>query len=85
MDVDNLPDWLPEDELPPLARAKIRAIKICRHRSLVQSQSDSALVTAKPVIKMLATLVQNGGSVIEENGEPYVVHVWCLSEHLSHL
>ena len=74
MVIDNLPDWMPEDELPPLARAKIRAIKICRHRCLVQAQSESALVTATPVIKMLATLVQNGGSMTEESHDQYVSH-----------
>jgi sister-chromatid-cohesion protein PDS5 len=72
MDVDDLPDWMPEEELPPLARAKIRAIKICRHRCLVQAQSESALVTAKPVIKMLVTLIQNAGLITEDAHDQYV-------------
>ncbi len=55
-------DWLPEDQLSSLARAQIRCLKLFRHRCLKFSNSDSAIDVAKPVIKLLFSILSNGGS-----------------------
>lgn len=67
MDVDeDAEEWVEEDELPPLAKAKILALKVCRHRCLVHAGDESAVEIATPVLKMLATLLDNGGTLSED-------------------
>ena len=62
MDVDEDAEWIPENELPSLARAQILCLKLFRHRCLKFSNSESAMDVAKPVIKLLIAVLENGGS-----------------------
>lgn len=62
MDVVGDTDWASEDQLPSLSRAQIRCLKLFRHRCLKFSNSDSAVDVAKPAIKLLVSILSNGGS-----------------------
>ncbi|KAF7349279.1 Sister chromatid cohesion protein pds5 [Mycena sanguinolenta] len=62
-------EWADESEVSDNLRAKILALKVCRNRSLAHAEKENALEIATPVIKMLATLLEHGGSFIAESGE----------------
>ncbi|EJD05552.1 uncharacterized protein FOMMEDRAFT_132048 [Fomitiporia mediterranea MF3/22] len=74
MDVDDDADeWIDDDNLHPLGKAKVLALKVCRHRCLVHSATENALDVATPVLKMLVTLLENSGSLSEQvRDEPTV-------------
>ncbi|TDL19619.1 ARM repeat-containing protein [Rickenella mellea] len=63
---DDEVEWAEEDALPPLARAKILSLKVCRRRCLAHAQTEDALEIASPVLKMFFTLLANGGSIKED-------------------
>lgn len=73
MDVDEESEWLPEGQLPSLASAQVRCLKLFRHRCLKFSNSDSAMNVARPVIKLLFTILENGGSPKADMNIRYVV------------
>jgi sister chromatid cohesion protein PDS5 len=62
--------WLPDDAVPSLLQAKIIALKICRRRCLVyakdkqndEASKEATLLVAKPVLSMLATILETAGS-----------------------
>ncbi|KAF8582552.1 ARM repeat-containing protein [Ramaria rubella] len=67
MDDDDVEEWAPDDEVSWLTKARLLTIKICRNRCLTHGNSDSAADVGTPVIKMLFTLLANGGSMVEDN------------------
>jgi sister-chromatid-cohesion protein PDS5 len=67
--MDTEEEWADESEVSDNLRAKILALKICRNRSLAHAAADNAIEIATPVLKMLATLLEHGGSFIAESGE----------------
>ena len=69
---ENADEWAEEESLTPLARAKILAIKVCRHRCLVYATNAAALDVATPVIRMLFTYLELQGMISEECHEEYV-------------
>ncbi|KLO11387.1 ARM repeat-containing protein [Schizopora paradoxa] len=62
MDVDEDTEWIPENVLPSLARAQVQCLKLFRFRCLKFSESESAMDVARPVIKLLIAVLENGGS-----------------------
>ncbi|KAI6002991.1 armadillo-type protein [Pisolithus albus] len=60
MDVDN--DWLNDDDVAPILRAQIQALKVCRNRCLAHASSPNAIDIATPALKMFTTLIQHSGS-----------------------
>ncbi|KAI6134781.1 armadillo-type protein [Pisolithus croceorrhizus] len=60
MDVDN--DWVNDDDIPPILRARIQALKVCRNRCLAHASSPNAIDIATPALKMFTTLTQHSGS-----------------------
>lgn len=58
-------EWVENDDMSPQLRAKVMALKLFRNRCLAQAASEHALDIAKPVLKMLLTLLQYGGSLSE--------------------
>ncbi|KAJ7096724.1 armadillo-type protein [Mycena belliarum] len=62
-------EWADESEVSDNLRAKILALKVCRNRSLAHASKENAIEIATPVLKMLATLLEHGGSFIAESGE----------------
>jgi len=86
IDNDENPDEWGEDdyEIPPRTKAKLLAVKICRNRCLVHAKSESALDVAAPVLKMLVTLLANGGSMTETAADEYVsIFVFCDSTFID--
>lgn len=73
---DSVEEWVEEESLPPLARAKILAIKVCRHRCLVYAKNDAALDVATPVIRMLFTYLELQGLISEECNEECVYSLY---------
>lgn len=73
MEIDDGVEWVDDDKLPPLAKAKILSLKVCRRRCLAHAQLDSALDIANPVLKMFFTLLDNGGSIKEDALDEYVL------------
>ncbi|KAJ7057849.1 hypothetical protein C8F01DRAFT_1151285 [Mycena amicta] len=67
MDTDE--EWADETEISDNLRAKILAIKVCRNRSLAHAASQNAVDISTPVLKLLATLLHNGGSILPDSGE----------------
>lgn len=63
MDTDE--EWVENDDMMPQLRAKVMALKVFRNRCLAQAPSENALDIARPVLKMLLTLLQYGGSLTE--------------------
>jgi len=64
-------DWMPYNRLPSLALAQILVLKLCRRRCLEYAQSESAMDVATPVLKMLFTILDRGGSLKENSLEWY--------------
>lgn len=56
-------EWIPDSAMPPQLQAKVLSLKICRNRCLAHAESESALDIARPVLKMLATILQLRGSL----------------------
>jgi len=63
-------DWLAEEDIPSLGRAKIRALKVCRNRCLSQASSPLALDVFSSVLKLYLTLLRNDGSFSLDASEP---------------
>lgn len=61
-----------DDDVPPLVQAKILVLKICRRRCLVHAQSDSASEVAEPVLKLMITMLENGGSIEDHDDDEWV-------------
>ena len=59
MDVDG--DWEEDSQISDCLRTKILSLKLCRHRCITQSKSESPMDVASPVFKMLTTLLQRDG------------------------
>jgi sister chromatid cohesion protein PDS5 len=85
MDIDGIEEveWMDEDALPPLAKAKILSLKVCRRRCLVHAQTESALDIAKPVLKMFLTLLENRGSTRENDPDEWVEQPNNVVFHLT--
>jgi hypothetical protein len=56
-------EWLEDTQLPPLLRAKLLALKVCRKRCLAQAGSAIAGDIARPVLRMFVTLLENTGAL----------------------
>ncbi|KAF7350447.1 Sister chromatid cohesion protein pds5 [Mycena venus] len=67
--MDTEEEWADESDVSDNLRAKILALKVCRNRSLAHAKKENALEIATPVLKMLATLLECGGSFIADSGE----------------
>lgn len=62
-------EWVDESELPALDRAKLVALRICTHRVLGFARADDKIDIAKPVMKMLSSIVYRAGTVNESTQE----------------
>ncbi|TCD68846.1 hypothetical protein EIP91_009560 [Steccherinum ochraceum] len=72
-DMDTDSEWIENDDLSPLLRAKIFAIKTCQNRCLAHQDDESVGDIAKPVLKMLSTIIQCGGSfTADSNDDPKI-------------
>lgn len=71
--MDTEEEWADESEVSDNLRAKVLALKVCRNRSLAHAKEENALEIATPVLKMLATLLEHGGSFVADSGEEWAV------------
>jgi sister-chromatid-cohesion protein PDS5 len=62
-------EWFEDAEVPDELKAKLLALKVCRNRSLAFGSSDKALDIATPVLKMLASILENNGSLTPDLNE----------------
>ncbi|KAI0037137.1 cohesin-associated protein Pds5 [Vararia minispora EC-137] len=58
-------EWIDDALMPPRLRAKVLALKVCRNRCLAQARisTDVAGEIARPVLKMLVTLLEHAGAL----------------------
>ncbi|KAF8726601.1 hypothetical protein AX14_007667 [Amanita brunnescens Koide BX004] len=68
-DMETDEEWFEDDEVPDELKAKLLALKVCRNRSLAFGSSDKALDIATPVLKMLASVLENNGSLTPDANE----------------
>lgn len=60
MDVDD--DWVEDEDLAPIQRARVLALKVCRNRCIANASADNAVELATPALKMFTTLLEHSGS-----------------------
>ncbi|KAJ4463966.1 armadillo-type protein [Lentinula edodes] len=60
---DDGEEWAEDDEVSNNLKAKIAALKILRYRTLTHANSKNAVDISTPVLKMLATILDRGGSL----------------------
>ena len=61
--MDDDEEWAEDNAVSPAQKAKILSLKVCRNRALAHACSNAALEISRPVLKMLATLLENSGSL----------------------
>ncbi|KAI0689173.1 armadillo-type protein [Cytidiella melzeri] len=59
-------EWVEDNQMTPQLQCKLLALKVCRKRCLAHANSDHAMDIAKPVLRMLMTLLQHSGSFSED-------------------
>lgn len=64
-------EWVEDADMSPQLRAKIMALKVFRNRCLAAhaAQAPDAVDLSEPVLKMLITLLQYGGSLKEDSND----------------
>ena len=67
MEIDE--EWFDDDEVPDRLKAKLLSLKVCRNRSMAFGSSDKALDVATPVLRMLASILENNGSLTPDANE----------------
>ncbi len=60
--------WIENDELTPLMRAKLQALKLCCNRCIAHANEPSAADVATPVLKMMFTILENTVIRVITNG-----------------
>lgn len=60
MDVDD--DWVQDDDMAPIQKARVLALKVCRNRCLANASAETAVELATPALKMFSTLLEHSGS-----------------------
>ncbi|KAF9818035.1 hypothetical protein IEO21_02996 [Rhodonia placenta] len=83
-------EWIPDSAMPPQLQAKVLSLKICRNRCLAHAESESALDIARPVLKMLATILQLRGSLTanaqaedELQAAVSLLHLACVEKYAT--
>lgn len=68
MDADD-EEWAEEDSLSMAIKVKVLALKMFRNRCLSHASDDNPLEIATPVLKMLVTTLEQGGTLIPGTAE----------------
>lgn len=75
--MDTEEEWVEDEAMAPLLRAKVYALKVCRNRCLAHASSETAVEIARPVLKMFIAVLQNAGSLTAEAQDEYVrISLW---------
>ncbi|KAF7975521.1 hypothetical protein HWV62_9337 [Athelia sp. TMB] len=71
--MDDGEEWAEDDEISLACKAKVLSLKVCRNRCIAHASAETGLEISKPVVKMLATILHNRGSLTaESNDDPKV-------------
>jgi hypothetical protein len=62
-------DWVEEDQLEILDRAKLLVMRIHTHRAIGFGRDQEALKLVQPVYEMLASVLRNEGAINEQTEE----------------
>ncbi|KAJ3999568.1 armadillo-type protein [Lentinula boryana] len=60
---DDGEEWVEDDEVSDNLKAKIAALKVLRYRTISHANSKNAIDISTPVLKMLVTVLDRGGSL----------------------
>lgn len=75
-------EWADDQDVSDLLHAKVIALKLCRYRSLVHSD-DKSMTVAKPVFKLLASILDHSGALVQDVEEECVESLPCFSLALT--
>lgn len=65
-----MPDeWVEEEALDILDRAKLIGMSICTHRTLAFGREENATVIARPTFDLLFSILEHYGMVNDSTGE----------------
>ncbi|KAJ4468818.1 armadillo-type protein [Lentinula aciculospora] len=64
---DDGEEWVEDDEVSDNLKAKIAALKVLRYRTMSHANSKNAVDISTPVLKMLATILDRGGSLASDD------------------
>ncbi|KAL4078145.1 armadillo-type protein [Scleroderma yunnanense] len=81
MDVDN--DWIEDDDMPPIIRARILALKVCRNRCLSHALNANETDIAAPALKMFATLLEHCGSFNADTAAISLLHLSTVETYAT--
>ncbi|RIB07171.1 armadillo-type protein, partial [Gigaspora rosea] len=59
-------DWVDDDELDDECKAKVLGLKVLVNRLLAVSETEAVAEIAKPVFKLLWTLIRGGGEILPD-------------------
>ena len=62
-------EWVEEEELTVLDRAKLISMRVCTHRALGFAREENAVKIARPTFDLLLSILRNDGMVNENTGE----------------
>lgn len=62
-------EWVEEEELTLLDRAKIIGMRVCTHRSLGFARETNAVEITRPTFDLLSSIMEHDGMVNESTGE----------------
>ena len=62
-------EWVEEEELSTLDRAKLYGMRLITHRSLGFAREEKAVQIARPTFDLLSSILRHDGMVNETTGE----------------
>lgn len=78
--MDTETEWAEDDRVKPALRAKVLALKVCRHRCMAHAGDETALDIASPVLKMFLTLLEHSGSLtVDAQDECVSTSTFCTT------
>ena len=66
---DKLNQWLEDDQLEILDRAKVISLRLITNRALAFARSDEAPEVAQPVLDLLRRIIRDDGQISNESME----------------
>ncbi|CAG8540479.1 13092_t:CDS:10, partial [Acaulospora colombiana] len=65
-------DWVDDDELGDECKAKVLGLKVLVNRLIAVRKTEAAVDLAKPVFKLLWTLIREGGELLPDKSTRYI-------------
>ena len=67
--MDDGEEWAENDDISLACKAKVLSLKVCRNRCIAHATAETGLEISKPVVRMLATILHNRGSLTAESND----------------